>query len=643
MTMRILTSLIFISIFFAGCGTKDSNQTAAQTNQTSADSKNVSQGEDLNVSAELGGSGFEAIAESLGYQTYIPDEEDLKYFGDPRAVKGGSLTSIVSRFPATLRIIGRNSNYVENSTIQSLCYEGLITIHPVTLEFMPSLATHWKVSDDKMKFWFRINPKARFSDGTEVTAKDVVATWDLRMDETIEFPSSQLVFGKFNRPVAESKYIVSMECKQLSWRNLLYFGSMSILPEHILRDMDGADYLREYQFKMMPGSGAYTMYDKDIINQESFTLTRRDDYWDAESPTSRYLNNFDKLKFVVVKDNLSLIFEKFKKGECDYYTVAKAREWIEECDFESIQKGWTQKRKIYSEKPAGTSGYAFNMRKWPFDDKRIRYAFAYLYNREKMNKEMYYSEYTMMNSLYSGSAYENPDNEKITYNPEKAVQLLKEAGYTSRNEEGWLVHEETGKVLRFEIGIAKTSEYMVTPVQQMLKDYGIDMQIKNVDGNANWKNLMERNFTIYMQAWSGLVFPNPETSLNSKLADENFTNNISGFKNDRVDELLDIYDKEFNQAKRVKIIQEIDGIYSDMHPAAWGIARNYERLLYWNKFGYPEFMVSRYTGDYRSIFRYWWVDPEKEKALEDAMNNNTSLPVGELDVMFWPEYLKNQQ
>ena len=596
---------------------------------------------DIETPAEDGGYGFEEIAEELGYQTYVVKEDEAIFFGDPRAVKGGTLHHITPRFPATLRIEGQHSNYVENNTIGSLCYEGLLNVHPLTLEFMPLLASHWKISDDKMKFWFRINPDARWSDGMPVVAEDVVATWDLHMDETILSPSDQLVYGKYNRPVAESKYIVSVECQQLSWRNLLYFGaSMYVHPHHILKDLDGTDYLKEYQYKLMPGTGPYTIQEDDIINQESFILTRRDDYWAKDDITSKYKANFDKIKFIVVKDNTTLEFEKFKKGEADFFTVLQARMWVEECDFESVQKGWVQKRKVYSEKPAGTSGYAFNMRKWPFNDKRLRYAFTYLYNREKMNEEMYYNEYSMMNSLYSGSVYENPDNEKIVYNPDKAVQLLNEAGYIKRNSDGWLVHHETGQVLSFEIAIQKGHEYMVTPVQQMLKEYGIEMKIKFMDGNAMWKNLMERNYTVYMQSWGGLVFPNPETALHSSLADEANNNNITGFKSERVDELLDEYDVTFDQARRVEIIREIDGIYSDVHPAAWGIARNYTRLLYWDKFGYPDYMVSRYTGDYRSIFTYWWIDPEKEKILEEAKANDTSLPVGEVDVKYWPEYLK---
>ena len=65
------------------------------------------------------------------------------------------------------------------------------------------------------------------------------------------------------------------------------------------------------------------------------------------------------------------------------------------------------------------------MREWPFDDKRVRYAFCYLYDREKMNREMYYNEYSMMNSLYSGTVYENPNNNSFKYNPQEAIKLLK--------------------------------------------------------------------------------------------------------------------------------------------------------------------------------------------------------------------------
>ena len=50
--------------------------------------------------------------------------------------------------------------------------------------------------------------------------------------------------------------------------------------------------------------------------------------------------------------------------------------------------GWMKKNRIFSDRPAGTSGYGFNMRKFPFNDKNIRYAFGFLYDREEMNKNV---------------------------------------------------------------------------------------------------------------------------------------------------------------------------------------------------------------------------------------------------------------
>ncbi len=420
--ISILCSVVALFIVI-GCGSGEKKTSSGSSEKV------IVKNQDTTTPAKEGGYGFEKFSEDLGYQTYvhsdIDSDSDGTFFGDPRAKKGGTLNYIHSLFPRTMRIIGQNSSQmINNRIIQSLCYESLLGQHPATLEFVPSLATHWKISDDKMEFKFRINPSARWSDGMPVVAEDVLATWDLRMDETILAPNEQISFGKFERPVAESKYIVSVKAKSINWRNFLYFSTMALLPNHILKDLDGTAFIEDYAFTMPPGSGAYGIPEELIRNQESFTLVRRDDYWAADAPMNKYVNNFDKIKVSVVKDNTALEYEKFKKGEQDFYRVAQARIWVEETDYEAIQNGWIKKQRIFSEKPAGTSGYYFNMREWPFDDKRVRYAFTYLYDREKMNREMYYNEYGMMNSLYAGSVYENPNNNKFKHNPEKAVQLL---------------------------------------------------------------------------------------------------------------------------------------------------------------------------------------------------------------------------
>ena len=626
---------IFIALFLFSCG-GDTQKSSSNIIQ-----KKTPVNLDNATTAIEGGYGFEKIADDLGYKTYEWNEEkDGTFFGDPNAIKGGTLNYIHSLFPRTMRVIGQNSSQVLNSrTISALCYEGLLSQHPTTLEFIPRLASHWKISDDKMTFEFRINPDARWWGGMPVTSDDVIATWDLRMDETILSPAEQITYGKFERPIAKSKYIVSVKAKSVNWRNFLYFSTMALHPNHILKDLDGTAFLEEYAFSVIPGTGPYILEDKNIKNQESYTFERRKDYWDINSIFNRYKFNFDKIKVSVVKDNDALQYEKFKKGEQDIYNVQRSRRWVEETDFTATENGWIKKQRVFSEKPAGTSGYYFNMREWPFNDKRVRYAFCHLYDREKMNREMYYNEYGMMNSLYSGSVYENKNNNPFKYNPEEAMKLLKEAGYKSRNSDGWLVHETSKKVLSFEIVIQKTSAYMVTPVQQMLKEYGIDMQIKFIDYNTMIKNVNARNFNVCLLAYSGLVYPNPEGSLRSTLADQDDNNNVWGFKSPRVDELLDEYDICFDQQRRIEIIREIDGIFSDVHPIAFSIARNYSRMMWWDKFGYPDWMFSRYVGEYWDSFYYWWYDEDKDNNLKEAVENGSSLPLMPIDMKYWPEYL----
>jgi ABC-type transport system substrate-binding protein len=242
--------------------------------------------------------------------------------------------------------------------------------------------------------------------------------------------------------------------------------------------------------------------------------------------------------------------------------------------------------------------------------------------------------------MYAGTIYENLKNNPFLPDAEKAVSLLKEAGFTNRNIDGWLTHEESGRVLSFELSLPKTYEYMATPVQQMLKEYGLDMQIKFVDYNTMIKNVNERNYQVAMLGYGGLIYPNPETSLKSELADQNDNNNVWGFKSDRVDELLQEYDTCFDQKRRIEIIQEIDGIFSDVHPTAWSIVRNYQRILYWDKFGFPDWMFTRYQGDFWDVFRYWWMDENKIEQLVKAKSSGEKLPKAEMDMKFWPEYLE---
>ncbi|MDN5279313.1 MAG: microcin transport system substrate-binding protein [Clostridiales bacterium] len=563
---------------------------------------------------------------------------EYKGMGSKDAKKGGTLKYVETSFPPTLRTCGKNANSTFLSMLVGLCYEAMLDLDPVTLRYVPNLAKRWGVADDKVTFFFEIDERARWSDGKPVVANDVVATWELYTDPGIEDPFSNDYYSKYEKPVAVTDRIVMIRSKLMNWRAFMSAGFMTILPGHIISKIDGKQYLEEYQFKLMPGSGPYT-YDSSKVNEE-INLSRRTDWWQADLERTQGYNNFDKLNFIFIQDE-NLVKEKFKKGELDWIYVNVAREWHQEFTpamLPQIANGWIQKRKVFTHRPIGVSGIAFNMRKPPFNDIRVRKAIAHLYNREKMMDKLFFNEYNYLDSFYPNSLYENPNNPKIRYNPDEAVKLLEEAGWLQRNRdaEGWLTKD--GK--RFELSlnyVQKSSERILTIFQEDLKDVGIKLNLKQVTWATDIKEVGERNFEMSSRAYSGLLFPNPESSMHSKFADLNNNNNIWGLKNKRIDEICEKYPLMFDPDERIAAIREIDGIVCSLHLYALGWYAAHTRLLFWNKFGMPEYILSK-TGDHRTLVNLWWFDEEKAKKLADARANNKELPIGPEEVRWWDEH-----
>jgi len=589
---------------------------------------NVDEGADPSVSAEQGGKGFTG----QGWET----NSDFDLIGDPRATKGGVLREYVLDFPGTLRMDGPESNSALNYMIGPMVYESLLTIHPTTLDYLPVLATHWQISADKATYRFRINPNARWADGQPVTADDVVATWSFRMDKGLQDPSNQMTFGKFDKPVAESKYIVSVKSKILNWRNFLYFSGMSIFPAHVLKTVDGAAYLKDYNFKLLPGSGAYKVEEADIQKGKSVSIRRRTDYWAEKYRRNVGLNNFDEVREIVVRDQ-KLAFEMFKKGDIDDYYVNVSREWVEEMNFDRVQRGLIQKRKIFNDAPSGFSGIAFNTRKDPFTDIRVRKALTLLQNRDELIKKLFFNEYVPLNSYYAGGIYENKNNPKNLYDQQAALALLAEAGWKDRDAQGRLV--KNGQPLALELLYSsKGSEAWMTVYQEDLRKVGIGLNLRLVTPETLFKLVMDRNFTMVSMGWGALLFPNPETSFGGELADQANNNNITGFKDAKADALMKQYDTEYDQKKRAALIQEIDGIVANSYQYLLGWDAPFQRIAYWNKFGHPEGYLTR-VGDYRDIPSLWWADAHKEADLRKAMGDDSiKLPVGETEVRYWPQY-----
>lgn len=587
---------------------------------------------DKTVSPELGGPGFTGE----GWTT----RTDLYALGNPDAPQGGALTTELPDWPATLRTIGKDSASTLNTFVEYRLYMPLLDLDPVTLEFIPALATHWWISEDRQTWRFRIDPEARWNDGTPVTAADVVATWKLRMDPTMLEPSDMLTFGKLHEPVAISKYIVEVKPREENWRNFLYFATaLRPMPAHEIGGMSGKDFLDKYQFAYPVSNGPYLVRPEDVDMGNSLTLTRNRQWWADANPYYDGWFNLEQFRFVIVKEP-QLAFEKIKKGEVDFYIVPKAQWWAEEIPkLETVKRGLLLPRKFYNDAPIGLSGLALNMKRPPLDDLRIRKALQHLYDRETMIAKLFYDEYVPYSSYHQGGPYESPKNVVYPYDEVRAVELLEEAGWKDLDAEGYRVKD--GRRLGFTVTYrSPLTERSLTVFQESCKRAGIKLDLQLLSPATAWKNFQEKQFEINEQSWSGLEFPNPETSWKGELARVPNNNNNVGFENPRVDALCAQYDREYDVQRRVEIVQEIDAILYEEHPYILGWYGPAQRVLFWNRFGMPEWGVGRYHEDSRyDLPLLWWVDPEKEKQLAAAKDDATiTMDAGSRENRFWDEW-----
>jgi microcin C transport system substrate-binding protein len=596
-------------------------------------------GADPSVPAEQGGKGFTG----QGWET----NTSFDLIGDPRAVKGGSLREYAPLAPGTYRMEGPEWNSLVNYAIANMMYEGLLALDPTTLQYIPVLATHWQISPDKRTFRFRINPNARWSDGEPVVAEDVVQTWVLYSDPKLESPSTYSQMIKLEKPVAESKYIVRVQAKDVQWTDFDNIAKMRIFPGHVLKNVDGAAYLRDYNFKFLPNTGPYIATTSDIDKGNSVTLHRRTDYWAEKARANAGLNNFDQVKWVIIRD-ATLAFEKLKTGDVDFFYVNRSKTWAQEMDFDKVNRGLIERRKVFSNTPSGYSGFPMNTRRAPFDDIRIRKALALMLDRNQLLEKLMFNEYLPDNSYYPGTIYENTGNPKNDFNPQEAVKLLASAGWKDRDTQGRL--SKDGKPLTIELLYPdKQLETYLTVYQGELQKIGITLNLRLVTSETHFKLLMNRQYEMSVIAWGADVFPYPEVEFHSRLADPNNTNNIVGFKNHRVDELIDLYDKEFDLQKRTGLIREMDGILASEYGYVLEWYKPSQRLAYWNRYGQPRGTLTR-TGNYSSnislgpgMEQLWWIDPVKSQNLEKAKRDpSVKLQTAPVEDHYWLNYAKDE-
>ncbi|MHC5038317.1 MAG: ABC transporter substrate-binding protein [Planctomycetota bacterium] len=555
--------------------------------------------------------------------------------GNPDAKKGGMLRLSLPEFPKALRPEGPYSRQRALKTIHGLLYEPLLRIDPETRGYVPCLASHWRFSKDKQTFWFRVDARAKWSDGEAVTAADVVATWRYLSATHIDGAMIDAVYARGFREVeAEDRVTVRVRLWRPNWRRFFSFASLAIYPASFLRHR-GDLYEDEYYLKIPKGSGAYELRDGDIRWGRSITLRRRKDYWAAADRRNTGLYNYDRIQWTAVR-GMEEALRRFHAGEFDVFVVEDPAHWVKGGDAEGFGKGWIQRRKVYTEKPASFSAFVFNLRLPPFNDLRVRLAFSQLIDRKKIKTMCFHDEVEVADSYYPGRKWCAKKSPKIQYNAKAAALLLTQAGFRRKKEDGlfYTGPEKSEKVFRINFLYSDAAwKSVLEKVAADLQAVGIRCILNQVNRHILWGSLPKNKFAVHFMTWETSLLPDPGPMWSSVRGAKGGTN-LAGFQSKEVDKYCNLYYLTEEPKKRIPLLQKIDLLVYKEHPFALGWYVDHTNLFYWDKFGHPATLFSR-TGDADDILAAWWIDPEKEKTLLAAKRSGDALPVGETLVDPW--------
>ena len=547
---------------------------------------------------------------------------------DPLARKGGTIRFNGAQPPKSFNAFVDCNTY--SAMLFDLLYEKLLEMDPVTDELVPALARRWSVSEDGRTFTFVLDERAVWSDGSAVTAEDVKWTFDAVADPKSDTGPWKPTIAFFESPEIVDSRTIRFRKKgngPRDWRDILNCATFWILPKHVFggRDFNKLDLVNSVS------GGPYV-----IARAEPHVETeirRHGRWWRQDLPNCRGRANFDRVLMRYFADNENA-FEALKKRKVDVYPVYSARIYANETGGEKFARNWLLKRRVRNLAPIGFQGFAMNQRRFPFDDLRVRKAMAALIDRETMNRTMMNNAYFLLRSYYP-DIYDREHpcaNEMHVYDPSRAARLLAEAGWKKDPVDGLL--RKNGRPFVFDyLSRSPADEKFLALYDTALRAQGITMRIVRKDF-ASWMRDMDSfSFDMTWASWGSGTVKYPELMWSGAEADRRGSNNITGFRSAEVDRLIAAERNMDSVAERFDAYRRIDALVAAEVPYVLLWQTDSTRLVYWNKFGMPKGVLSRF-GREESILTYWWYDADKARELDESIDRNGFLPEVE-EIVGW--------
>ena len=498
---------------------------------------------------------------------------DVKYAADfthfayvnPAAPKGGEIRMVpptrptnFDKFnPFTLR--GTAPYGISTLMIESLLVGN--SEEPTTAYGL--LAEDVEVAADKLSATFRLNPKARFQDGSPVLAADVLHSYT-QLVSKLAAPQFRTIYAEVKGVVVVSERLVRFDFATPNPELPLVVGGMPIFSSK----WGGGKPFDKIVADIPMGSGPYKL-PTDKMGRD-ITYVRDANYWASDLPTRKGQFNFDRITFKIYLDETSR-FEGLKAGEYDFMREFISRNWARQYTGKQFTSGELVKRAFENRNPGDFQGYVFNVRKPKFQDVRVRKAIGLAMDFEWMNRQLFYGIYKRVNGYFPNSEFHaeglpKPDElalleplrdklkpeifgpvpvgastmppGSLRDNLRQAQELLKEAGW---NYKDGALRNAKGEAFVMEFLNDQPSLIRVVgPFQKALEKLGITMTYRVVDFSLSKQKMDAFDFDITTARLPGSTAPGGELieRFGSEAAKTPGSSNIWGIADPAVDALL---------------------------------------------------------------------------------------------------------
>ncbi|MGM8260060.1 ABC transporter substrate-binding protein [Clostridium perfringens] len=468
----------------------------------------------------------------------------------PDAAKNRTDTLIVGTTDPKGEFVPIYSSTLYDLWVNNLIFDGLISNNEKG-EPVPNVAESYEVSEDGKTYTFKLNKGIKFTNGQELTAKDVAFTFTSICDPGYDGPRMDAVnnlvgYEEYNKGDAKSvegikvidDYTISFTNKNVDAAGIWNF-SYGIMPESVYGFEKGNFQAVKDKLLEPVGSGAYKFVHFKPGQEVKFE--KNPDYWKGEP----------KIPYIVMKvTNAQTLLQELMAGTVDIDRVGAKPENID-----PLKQAGFLNLDLYMKNGYGYIGLNYGSDK--VKDPKVRQALLYGLNREGFMQSYYQGYGQVYNShiLPTSWAY-NPDVPKYEYNPEKAKELLDEAGWKDTNGNG--VRDKDGVELELQWLTYTGSKYvdaLIPIVQQSWEQIGVKVTPELMEFGTMMDKVNNREYDIFNGAWNLSIDPDPSGIFAISQDVPGGFNNI-GWRNEEADKLLKEGKGTTNQEERKKAYAE---------------------------------------------------------------------------------------